>query len=370
MEFAESLQKDIEKKSRGGVQSFYEVLDALKNKNRIGIWGTGLAGNIICGLLKCQGIEISFFVDSDKNKNGASLGGIKIRSSAELTAQDFIIIAANRTYGIHKQLEAANISYMYMDPHFLQEWNLGIDVKKVLEKHQEQINDVYQMLADVRSKQVFRNILLHRAVHDLDLVWEVYEKQAYFGNDVVRQAKGCFVDCGAFQGDTLQQFLKQIGNCSYRYFAFEADDKNYHILKEYISSHNLKNVWAKKLGVWDKKDILYFQTDALAGDVAGKALETGDSHRVQILAGTIDETLSDETVDFIKMDIEGAEIRALCGAAKSIARDKPVLAVSAYHKLEHLWQVPLMVKELNASYQIYYRHHMWNLADTVCYGLP
>lgn len=63
-------------------------------------------------------------------------------------------------------------------------------------------------------------------------------------------------------------------------------------------------------------------------------------------------------VNYIKMDIEGAEAAALRGAASIIGSCKPKLAISAYHKQEDLWELPMIIKELNPEYKIYFEHHL------------
>jgi len=74
---------------------------------------------------------------------------------------------------------------------------------------------------------------------------------------------------------------------------------------------------------------------------------------------TIDDYASAnlERVDFIKMDIEGAELAALSGAAKVIGRYKPTLAISGYHKPEDLWELPNKIKSLNPDYVLSFGHH-------------
>jgi FkbM family methyltransferase len=62
-------------------------------------------------------------------------------------------------------------------------------------------------------------------------------------------------------------------------------------------------------------------------------------------------------VDFIKMDIEGAEMDAIDGAGKIIREFKPRLAISAYHKAEDLYEIPIKLKSLNPSYELYFGHH-------------
>lgn len=62
-------------------------------------------------------------------------------------------------------------------------------------------------------------------------------------------------------------------------------------------------------------------------------------------------------VDFIKMDIEGAEASALRGAARTIAGDRPRLAISAYHRDDDLWELPRLIRELRPDYRFAFGHH-------------
>lgn len=62
-------------------------------------------------------------------------------------------------------------------------------------------------------------------------------------------------------------------------------------------------------------------------------------------------------VDYIKLDIEGAELDMLHGAAKTITRWKPKMAVSAYHKIEDLWTLAPYIKSLRPDYEFAFRHY-------------
>ena len=62
-------------------------------------------------------------------------------------------------------------------------------------------------------------------------------------------------------------------------------------------------------------------------------------------------------VDYIKLDIEGAELEMLHGASKTITEFKPKMAVSAYHKLEDLWTLATYIKSLRADYEFEFRHY-------------
>lgn len=61
-------------------------------------------------------------------------------------------------------------------------------------------------------------------------------------------------------------------------------------------------------------------------------------------------------VDFIKLDVEGAELDVLRGATNSIATWKPKLAISAYHKLDDLWVLTKFIKSVRADYEFALRH--------------
>lgn len=365
MKFTEELLKEI--KEYEGKQHFERLYDKIKECKNICIWGTGIAGKLVYEKLKSDNVEVALFLDNDKKMWGAKIDGISIGHINDIPSNAFVIIAANVRNKIHEQLEKANFdNYIYIDPPFFRMWYNDGKVIDIIRENRKKIDAVYNMLEDSVSKKVFRNVLLHRAVHDISLIWDVYDENQYFSNDVVPCAKGCFIDCGAFQGDTLSSFLKQVDGETYEYIAFEADCNNHQLLNQYCDENNIENVLIYNLGVWDEKTTLFFDENIIS--VGGKVSES-ESAGVEVKVDSLDNILKEKKVDFIKMDIEGAEIKALNGAENTIKKSKPVLAISAYHELEHLWEIPLLIKELNVDYKIYYRHHMWNLHDTVCYGI-
>ena len=71
----------------------------------------------------------------------------------------------------------------------------------------------------------------------------------------------------------------------------------------------------------------------------------------------------------IKMDIEGAETEALKGAKMIIKRDKPVLAISIYHKPEDIIELPELISDIHEGYKFYLRHYSLSWYDTVLYAI-
>lgn len=70
------------------------------------------------------------------------------------------------------------------------------------------------------------------------------------------------------------------------------------------------------------------------------------------------------------MDIEGAEYEALLGSVNTIKKYRPALAICLYHKPEHLFKIPLLIKSWNLNYEFFIRFHGNNLFETVLYCVP
>jgi FkbM family methyltransferase len=75
-------------------------------------------------------------------------------------------------------------------------------------------------------------------------------------------------------------------------------------------------------------------------------------------------------IDFVKMDIEGAELEALAGAQELIASRRPRLAVSAYHRPEHLWEIPQAIMASHSGYRLFFGHHTPVKWESVFYAVP
>lgn len=79
---------------------------------------------------------------------------------------------------------------------------------------------------------------------------------------------------------------------------------------------------------------------------------------------SLDDIIGQERVDFIKMDIEGAEMEAVRGGSKVIARCKPRLAIAVYHELGNARQVCRLLREIRPDYQIRHRGiYAWDGCD-------
>jgi hypothetical protein len=86
---------------------------------------------------------------------------------------------------------------------------------------------------------------------------------------------------------------------------------------------------------------------------------------------TLDDLVGErglERVDFIKLDIEGAEVNALEGAANTLRRHRPRLAIAAYHRNDDLTRIPVTLRQMGPNYRFHLAHYTTHHGETVLYA--
>jgi FkbM family methyltransferase len=174
-----------------------------------------------------------------------------------------------------------------------------------------------------------------------------------------------FLDCGAYTGDTMTQFVHATSGIYKKVYAFEPDRTNFIALSGRAAEVDPSRIVPLNLGICDSSGTRSFNESGTIDTRMG-----GDKGAVLLPVVSIDDFMrTREPATFIKMDIEGGEMGALAGARETIQRQKPKLAISVYHKACDLWQIPVLIKQLNSGYRIYLRHYTNEPVDTVCYAI-
>lgn len=174
-----------------------------------------------------------------------------------------------------------------------------------------------------------------------------------------------FVDCGCYDGSTAFHFAGWCAGKGYdKIWCFEPDEESYQRCKRVCGS--LKNCTLYPYGISDRSGTAYFSASGKEGARIEPSGETAGLAKIETVA--LDELLGGERVTFIKMDLEGAELSALKGAAEIIRRQKPKLAISIYHKDEDILEIPRLILELCPDYKLDIRHYSVLLHDTVLYA--
>lgn len=170
-----------------------------------------------------------------------------------------------------------------------------------------------------------------------------------------------FVNAGAFQGETDIDFVKWTNNTYKKIYAFEPMKNNVDICKRTYEANDIGKVELFCKGTWSGAGFLSFSEGANQGRVD----ESGDS-RIEVIS--IDDAVGGGEVTFIKMDIEGAELKALQGAREAIISNKPRMAICIYHKPEDLYEIPQYLLSLVPEYRFKVRQYTSMNWETVLYA--
>lgn len=137
--------------------------------------------------------------------------------------------------------------------------------------------------------------------------------------------KATVIDAGANIGCfSRYAFL----NGAAQVISFEPSPGNIGCLRE-----NVPDAHIVPAGVWDRKTVLSFSTGTATNPGSHHVREDGGGN-TSIPVTSIDDVVAElglTRLDYIKMDVEGAEVRALRGAAQSIRRFRPQLAIATEH---------------------------------------
>lgn len=148
-------------------------------------------------------------------------------------------------------------------------------------------------------------------------------------------------DCGAYVGTYALWASKQVGETG-RVFAFEPDPENYDILTENILRNNVANVIPVNAGLWESTGEVSFESGQ---GVASKIGGDGRKIKVYSLEGFCAERGLVE-VDFVKMDVEGAEVKVIEGSREFIRTHSMNFAIASYHITEEDWQTSVLLEPL------------------------
>ena len=173
------------------------------------------------------------------------------------------------------------------------------------------------------------------------------------------------VDGGGGWGETALYFADAVGPEG-RVVSFEFVADNLRVLN---ASLELNPRLADRIQVVPHP-VWHSHGQTLRFDDAGGQTMVGDQGQSQARSETIDHVCRGAAVDFIKLDVEGAEMAALRGAEQTIRAHRPALAVSVYHSVSDMVDVPAWIDGLDLGYRLYLEHRWPGPAETILFARP
>ena len=345
-----------------------ETISRLKCADKsIYIYGNMNTARLVCRILMNNGIKpVAFIVDAFAFRGESVMDGLPVRCIDDIDdiVESNIVIGFDNVEKTRAMLSLGkylvyNIWHIVSAGSFI-DWS-----NNFYEKHKSELNVFRNSLADNKSQKVYDALVSAYLGKDTTSLLSVADSSQYF-NELTYSANtesDVFVDCGAFDGDTIKKYVEFTGGRYKKIFAMEPLSENVEMLKE--NTRNIRNLNIIECGAWSCETNLSFKSDTSASSIS----ETGD---VVIKTATIDSLVNEERVTFIKMDIEGAEYEALCGAQKTIEKWHPKLAICVYHKSDDFIRIPAIIQSFKGAnnYKFYLRHHSNRLSETVLYAIP
>jgi len=363
-------------------QSAFDSL-ATPFENSLVLFGAGGLGKKTLAGLRKIGIEPLAFADNNPDLWGKHVDGIRVLSlndAAEKFGQSAVFVitiwkgeAVDTMAERHQQLKnlgCAKIipfSYLYWKysdvflPHY------AFDIPHKVFGQASDVKKTFLLWEDDASRHEYLAQLKWRMLMDFDSLPAPVLHEIYFPNDLVSiTSNELFVDCGAYDGDTLRSFLNIQGTFSGNIVAFEPDPENFVKLEKYVSqlpkdTKERINIYPFAVGA--NKSKVKFEASGTEASAVG-------SGNFEVDCITLDEILGERKPTYIKMDIEGSELDALTGAQNIIRKNRPVLAICSYHRQDHLWKIPALIHSFSDEYRFFLRPHLLEVWDLVCYAIP
>lgn len=346
------------------------INDKRLGNNPIVLYGAAVGGEYCLKYL--QHFNIKPVAICDTFKAGQDFCGYKICSIEDILNKyenPKIIITSVRFYE-----DIKNKLLEYFDEDSLLSFVSEMSFEKInrykdfIQNNKMELNNIYNMFEDEKSKETLINVLKGRATADNKWTIQAYTQNQYFSNDVITLTDNeSFIDGGAYVGDTAEMFLKETNNHYKKIFCFEPSENTYLELMGAKKNHNDdERIVLFKAGLYSKNAKLGFDEKSLS---PGNAVNEKSSDISSIDVVSIDNVINEE-VTFIKMDIEGSELDALKGARETILKYKPKLAICVYHKNEDIIEIPNYIMSLGLDYKFYLRHHSpYDFFETVFYAI-
>lgn len=337
--------------SKDNFLSLESSWDFLKNtKLPIFIYGMGDGALKILDKFKKYSISYCGFFASDEFVRGHYFEGHKVHTLSEVENEvdEFVIVLAFACgyESLIKRVVELSKKHTLIVPD-VPVIGGGLFTKQYLSDNFDKIEEVYNLLSDEKSKEVFKNALAYKVTGRIEYLIDISTPPDEVYTDIIKPDNNeTFVDIGAYNGDTISEFIENTNNNYNEIYALEPDKKNFKKLKK--NSEGIENIEIFNCAGWNEDTTLIFSKNSGRQSMIAK-------QGVEIQARSVDSILNGKKATFIKYDVEGAEREAISGSTNTIINFKPKLKIALYHRNEDIFEIPLIIRNINSDYKLYMR---------------
>ena len=333
---------------------------------KVFLFGAGYWGEIVWKQMDnyASSWDVVGFLDNNVERQGQEIRGLTVFSPDILNKYDLsqvmVFICCLTTADISRQLYAIGVENYYA----FYQLDFPPELRVSCRQENIDVNDIEWLLSRVEDKEsgkIVKAVVEKRQLGFFDYTDLQGKGSEYFIDDFFDKDEAeVFIDGGGYDGDTIEEFVEWTQGKYKKIYSFEPQKDKAEIIRNKLWRYGDKVELFEK-GLYECATELSFCN---GNQILSGKVEEGADSKIQ----TIDiDSVINEKVTFIKMDIEGAELKALQGAAQIIRRDRPKLAICIYHKPEDMWQIPRFIDSLVPEYKFYIRHFGMRYAGTILY---
>lgn len=343
-------------------------LKDLNNLKEIYIYGTGISSKKFKNMIEEKDINVKILGFIDSYKKTKIIDDEKIYNINDFKEINKTIVIC--TYYeewideiiqllISRNINNYLINMIILDPIY----NLNKDKYKFFEQKILFIKENLQNELDCKIWDAIINALRNNKNNLLLFDYYYFHGKEQYLDCIKIDKNDTVIEGGIFDGITTLKIAKHLING--KIYGFDPLISNE---KEELFFN--KKIEIIKKALWNNNKDLYFINNG-AGSYVSENISSLEYIKVNAI--TIDNFIENhklEKFDFLKLDVEGAELNVLIGAIESIKKFRPKLAISIYHSLEDFFEIPYYLMQELKEYNFNIRLYSGALMDTVLYAVP
>ena len=333
-----------------------DMWDELSSESRpVVVYGMGNGADKLIKRFEKYGIEIADFFASDGFVRGHSFHGKRVKSFSEIKAEhsDFVIVlsfASNRAEVLDMLLEIDSTFDMYI-PDMPVAGEEYFD-REFYNQHYSSIVQAYEALADEESKNIYAATVNYKLTGRMKYLERAHNTRNEIYSLMPCESIVTMIDAGAYNGDTAREAKEYFPSLK-RIYALEPDSRNFKKLVKYSEAETEIEVIPINSAAWNENaDGSFIDSGNRNSSVSSTA---SYEHRDIGVSLVRIDGITDEKIDYIKYDVEGAEREALLGSCGVIKAFYPTLLVSLYHRSADIFEIVNILKSSYPEYDMYLR---------------
>ncbi len=353
-------------------QKIHDYIEEARTYDEIYIFGAGSYGKSVYNELSKKGVKIEGMIVDHEFFSGKDMGDVNIIDFFDFKPKGERVCIVIGMSDMKRGLEIEKLPYVdkVVYPTGLSmEKEKGISSEYISENI-EKYSIVYDRLADSKSRDVLVSYLNASIARYNPIIFPICEdKRGYFNNNLFEwQNIKCFINVGAYNGDTIDEF-NMVCNGYKKIYAIEGDEEFLPILRKKYESYGriiIDTQW-----FWD--DITGIEvaswSDKGTNSVGRYILEETEERLYK--TNTLDNYFMDKAdkIDLISVAIRGQE-KILVGGSNVIRRDKPILVMKVGFDRDGIIRAMETISNIHDRYSMFLRYKDNKTEEMTLYAVP